>query len=157
MIKDDYTNGDGLSWGNAHSECMAYNSKLTSVHSVEEMDALQQVMQGVATKDVWIGLQADGNVSIWFLRFILYIYKPTTTPFISSITIFFRILVNGKWNWVDKSPYDYNNWYDGEPNHNDDNLYCAKIWEEHEERAGKWDDAHCSDLNGYICKIEKCK
>ena len=88
MIKDDYTNGDGLSWGNAHSECMAYNSKLTSVHSVEEMDALQQVMQGVATKDVWIGLQADGNVSILFLPFIDFIFFKQHLLFLVSLSFF---------------------------------------------------------------------
>ena len=61
MIKADYQNGNGLSWGNAHSECNAYNAKLASVHSDEEMNGIQQALQGIATKDVWIGLQADGK------------------------------------------------------------------------------------------------
>ena len=64
MIKDDYQNGNGLSWGNAHSECNAYNGKLASIHSDDEMNALQQALQG-ATKDVWIGLQADGNIYLY--------------------------------------------------------------------------------------------
>ena len=61
MIKADYQNGNGLSWGNAHSECNAYNAKLASVHSDDEMNGIQQALQGIATKDVWIGLQADGK------------------------------------------------------------------------------------------------
>ena len=65
--------------------------------------------------------------------------------------------MSGQWNWVDKTPYDYKNWHEGEPNHNDDFLYCAKVWEEHVDRAGKWDDCLCSNLNGFICKIDKRK
>ena len=61
MIKADYQNGNGLSWGNAHSECNAYNAKLASVHSDDEMNGIQLALQGIATKDVWIGLQADGK------------------------------------------------------------------------------------------------
>ena len=81
MIKDGYTNGDGLSWGNAHSECMAYSSKLTSIHSEDEMNALQQVMQGVATKDVWIGLQADGNVNtLFYLLACIYLVLSLKIP-----------------------------------------------------------------------------
>ena len=61
MVKADYQYGDGLSWGTAHGECNAYNSKLTSIHSEDEMNTIQEVLKGIAAKDVWIGLQADGN------------------------------------------------------------------------------------------------
>ena len=61
MIKADSPNRNGLSWGDAHSECNAYNAKLASVHSDDEMIGIQQALQGMATKDVWIGLQADGK------------------------------------------------------------------------------------------------
>ena len=60
MIKSDYQRGDGLTWGDAQSECNAYHAKLASVHSEEEMTAITQALQGTATKDIWIGLQATG-------------------------------------------------------------------------------------------------
>ena len=65
-------------------------------------------------------------------------------------------LVKGRWNWVDQTPYDYKNWFEGEPDHNDNLLHCAKVWEATQDLAGKWKDTFCSDLNGYVCKGEKC-
>ena len=66
MIKSDFQRGEGLTWGDAESECNAYHSKLASVHSEEEMTAIQQALEGSATKDVWIGLQATGIYEIDF-------------------------------------------------------------------------------------------
>ena len=65
--------------------------------------------------------------------------------------------MKGEWNWVDHSSYDYNNWYEGEPNHDDDFLYCSRVYVEHEDRFGKWDDKQCNNFNGYICKKERSK
>ena len=65
--------------------------------------------------------------------------------------------MKGEWNWVDHSPYDYSNWYEGEPNHDDDFLYCSRIYVEHEDRFGTWDDKQCNNFNGFICKKERSK
>ena len=70
---------------------------------------------------------------------------------------FVKCLVKGEWNWVDHSPYDYSNWYEGEPNHDDDFLYCSRIYVEHEDRFGTWDDKQCNNFNGFICKKERSK
>ena len=55
------------------------------------------------------------------------------------------LIVQGTWNWVDQTPFEYNNWQEGEPNHLDDFKYCAKIYETGvgEEMLGKW-DVRCS-------------
>jgi len=63
-----------------------------------------------------------------------------------------------QWNWIDYSPYDYNHWNDGEPNSNDDSLYCGRIY----KTNGFWDDFWCikdnngiSSLNGYVCQKKR--
>ena len=63
-----------------------------------------------------------------------------------------------QWNWIDYSPYDYNHWNDGEPNSNDDSLYCGKIY----KTSGFWDDFWCMkdnngspSLNGYVCQKKR--
>ena len=56
MIKADH--GNEKSWQNASTECRAYgsDSNLASIHSNEEMAAIQNSLQNRAI-DVWIGLQ----------------------------------------------------------------------------------------------------
>ena len=55
--------------------------------------------------------------------------------------------------WVDNSAVDFINWEDGEPNGNGPNGYelCVQSY----AHNGKWNDAACTDLMGYICKIPK--
>ena len=57
------------------------------------------------------------------------------------------------WQWVDESPYDYNNWQEGEPNNLDGLRYCAKMY----SWAPTWDDTLCTEEHGYICKTKKSK
>ena len=86
--------------------------------------------------------------------------------FISAISLardnelysFILQIVHGTWNWVDETPFDYNNWHDGEPNHNDDFNYCAKIYEAvGDDYVGTWDDDLCNNLNGFICEKKRSK
>ena len=60
---------------------------------------------------------------------------------------------------MDETPFDYNNWHDGEPNSNDDLRYCAKIYEASvgDDYVGTWDDDMCDHLNGFICERKRCK
>merc|ERR1712008_55721 len=55
--------------------------------------------------------------------------------------------------WVDNSAVDFINWEDGEPNGNgpDGGELCVQSL----AHNGKWNDAACTDLMGYICKIPK--
>ena len=62
--------GDIKSWGDAHSECFAYESTLASIHSDEAMNKFQAALQGKAY-DVWIGLQADSK---YFIKLIYVNY-----------------------------------------------------------------------------------
>ena len=67
------------SWGDAHSECFAYESTLASIHSDNGMSKIQSALQGKVA-DIWIGLQADGKHKyIYYLIIIsynyIYIYK----------------------------------------------------------------------------------
>ena len=68
--------------------------------------------------------------------------------------------MHGVWNWVDQSAYDYNHWWTGEPNHNDDMRYCAQLYAYGvgEDMLGYWDDTLCSFVgNGYICERKRSK
>ena len=69
------------------------------------------------------------------------------------------LIVQGTWNWVDQTPFEYNNWQEGEPNHLDDFKYCAKIYETGvgEEMLGKWDDTLCDEPHSFICEKPRCK
>ena len=55
--------------------------------------------------------------------------------------------------WVDNSAVDFINWEDGEPNGNGPNG--GELCVQSLAHNGKWNDAACTDLMGYICKIPK--
>lgn len=57
--------------------------------------------------------------------------------------------VEGKWEWVDKTPFTYTNWNPGEPNDSGGEDYLHMLRE-----TGKWNDisARMGD-NGFICAI----
>ena len=61
------------------------------------------------------------------------------------------------WSWVDQTPFDYNNWQEGEPNNLDDNRYCSKVYATGvgEEMLGKWDDTLCEYPLAFICEIKR--
>ena len=67
------------------------------------------------------------------------------------MNIIFLFLEEDDWKWVDESPFEYNNWQDGEPNNNDDSRYCAYMY----NWAGTWDDTLCTDEHQFICKAKK--
>lgn len=55
------------------------------------------------------------------------------------------------YQWVDKSPVDFFNWEDSEPN--DPKEFCVQMYGSN----GKWNDATCDAYwaTGYICKTKK--
>ena len=73
--------------------------------------------------------------------------------------MYYFLTVQGTWNWVDQTPFEYNNWQEGEPNHLDDFKYCAKIYETGvgEEMIGKWDDTLCDEPHSFLCEKPRCK
>ncbi|XP_022112054.1 lectin-like [Acanthaster planci] len=88
---------EAKNWAAAEQRCVADGAHLTSVHSAEEDDFLNQLsQQGTAgNKHTWIGLndhQAEGS----------YV-------------------------WTDGSPTDYLNWHKGEPNNHGKGEHCMEI------------------------------
>ena len=49
-----------LPWTNASLKCEGYGSNLASIHSEEEMSAIQQAIQG-RSLNIWIGLQDNSK------------------------------------------------------------------------------------------------
>ena len=73
--------------------------------------------------------------------------------------IFFSFVKNDKeqssfltegWTWSDKTPYDYSNWGENEPNQQYTEE-CVEIY----PWNGKWNDVSCSEKRGFICKRPK--
>ena len=61
---------------------------------------------------------------------------------------------DGSFSWIDRSAYDFEYWYDGEPNSNgSDGEDCVEIYS---WSSAQWNDAHCSNaMNDYICMTNK--
>ena len=57
--------------------------------------------------------------------------------------------------WVDDSAVDFINWESGEPNGN--GPYGTELCVQAYAHNGKWNDASCTDMMGYVCKIPKSK
>merc|ERR1719369_2479292 len=53
----------------------------------------------------------------------------------------------GTWDWTDGTPFDYSDWYPGEPNDHGINQDC--LWERKEH---KWDDNTCEQEQLFLCK-----
>ena len=61
----------------------------------------------------------------------------------------------GSFLWVDDTAFDFENWYEGEPNSNgSDGEDCVETypWE-----AGKWNDAGCDQYKPLVCMSNKRK
>ena len=54
--------------------------------------------------------------------------------------------------WTDGSPFDYQNWVEGEPNFKDNEEHCMNIYDN-----GLWNDLPCDYrlIDSYVCKKEK--
>jgi hypothetical protein len=61
-----------VSWGDADSECMEYDSRLTSIHNMEENDIITDLFRNESI-DIWIGLQQNGIPRLG-LDIYIYIY-----------------------------------------------------------------------------------
>ncbi|XP_071940974.1 macrophage mannose receptor 1-like [Antedon mediterranea] len=60
----------------------------------------------------------------------------------------------GKFEWLDGTPYDFFNWAPGEPNDYGSGEDCVHLapWE---NSMGEWNDLACTGTAGYICQIAK--
>ena len=62
---------------------------------------------------------------------------------------------DGSFSWEDGSAYNFENWYDGEPNspgnEGEDCVEMYPIW------AGQWNDAYCLNYQQYVCMTIKRK
>ncbi|XP_039370979.1 CD209 antigen-like protein D isoform X3 [Mauremys reevesii] len=53
----------------------------------------------------------------------------------------------GKWQWVDNSPYSVSFWNPGEPGNQGEEEDCVSM-----KSTGTWGDSKCSQLNYWICE-----
>ncbi|XP_077993134.1 macrophage mannose receptor 1-like [Glandiceps talaboti] len=63
------------------------------------------------------------------------------------------------WEWVDGTPYSFQNWASGEPNNYDndgdgDGEDCVRL-EYEQSKRGEWNDKGCGYSHGFICKRPK--
>ena len=77
----------------------------------------------------------------------------STTQTTSWIGLFTTQNAGTNYFWVDNSAVDFINWEDGEPNGN--GPYGYELCVQSYGHNGKWNDAACTDMMGYVCKIPK--
>ncbi|XP_066982679.1 macrophage mannose receptor 1-like isoform X2 [Macrobrachium rosenbergii] len=63
-----------------------------------------------------------------------------------------RALADSGFQWVDGSPFSYDNWAPGEPNSFQDQEDCIEMYN---RRLGTWNDKNCGHLTGRVCKRPK--
>ncbi|XP_064101211.1 macrophage mannose receptor 1-like [Macrobrachium nipponense] len=66
-----------------------------------------------------------------------------------SIWVGGRALEDSGFQWVDGSPFDYDNWAPGEPNSYMDQEDCIEMYN---RGKGTWNDKNCGHLSGRVCK-----
>merc|ERR1712113_1013979 len=59
------------------------------------------------------------------------------------IGLYYSTITNG-WVWTDKSTYDFEDWYPGQPSENGD---CVK----NNFQSNGWDDDDCDELKAFAC------
>ena len=79
----------------------------------------------------------------------------STTQVTSWIGLFTTQNAGTNYFWVDDSAVDFINWESGEPNGN--GPYGTELCVQAYAHNGKWNDASCTDMMGYVCKIPKSK
>ncbi|KAK2822606.1 hypothetical protein Q5P01_022671 [Channa striata] len=55
--------------------------------------------------------------------------------------------------WSDRSPVNFQNWEEGEPNNKNNAESCVEINPYTWYARGSWRDVHCEKKNGWICQI----
>ena len=61
----------------------------------------------------------------------------------------------GTFKWADSSAYDFEYWFDGEPNSNgQDGANCVEVYS---PQNARWNDESCTGTyNEFICMTDKC-
>ncbi|KAG7168501.1 macrophage mannose receptor 1-like 1 [Homarus americanus] len=60
-----------------------------------------------------------------------------------------RANVDSGYDWVDGSPFDFDNWAKGEPNNFMDQEDCIALYT---HQQGYWNDQNCANKEGRVCK-----
>ncbi|XP_069075003.1 lectin-like [Pleurodeles waltl] len=109
-------------WVEAEIYCQSLvpGAHLASVHSLEENDFIQQLVLD----------SARGNPQIWIGASDCY--KDRTLM------------------WTDGSLWDFQKWYQGEPNNSGGREPCLQF---NFARPGMWNDEKCSGSMPFVCKV----
>ncbi|GFR82785.1 macrophage mannose receptor 1-like [Elysia marginata] len=118
---------DNVSWSEASKRCAQRGMELASVLSHSEMKFLTTLVKLVRKdgNNVWIGLLQG---------------------------------LDNTYLWIDGSPRNYFNWAYGEPTIRKKSYNKAHVNQECVEllyASGEWNDIHCEEKRGYVCKSQK--
>ncbi|KAL3836018.1 hypothetical protein ACJMK2_021471 [Sinanodonta woodiana] len=115
-----------VDWSTARQMCSDNGMEITSIHSHQESEFVKnQILSRYPdnrVKSVWIGL----------------VEHPLALSFFREKRFF----------WIDRSPLNFFNWDDGEPNLNSDTTACTEL----SALTGAWYDDDCSAKKGFVCK-----
>ncbi|KAK3585792.1 hypothetical protein CHS0354_010571 [Potamilus streckersoni] len=109
-----------VDWFTAQDMCRDSGMKIASIHSLQESEFI---------KNLILARYRDSPVkSVW----IGLVESPNEGWFI----------------WTDKTPINFFNWDDKEPNMNNETLACAELY----ALTGSWYDDDCFARKGFVCK-----
>uniref|UniRef100_A0A914WTD3 C-type lectin domain-containing protein n=1 Tax=Plectus sambesii TaxID=2011161 RepID=A0A914WTD3_9BILA len=134
-----YFSSKQLSWSDAALYCQKFDAQLVSLHNDRESEMIRRLIPNdFPDNGIWLG-------------------GVTRNP------------ARGRthdWYWFDLTPFDYEDWHDGQPDNSPDyctathkltdtSQSCLRLWDPYAEfglRTGvHWDDGCCSEKLPFIC------
>lgn len=96
---------------------------MVTIHSAEEQNFLTHLFfESLNIGDVWIGVTQVGKTK-----------------------------KGRKLGWVDGSPFNFSDWFPGEPRYLNDDKLCVTMFSRNEFQ-GKWFEHECGERNNLVCQ-----
>ena len=92
---------------------------------------------------------------------LVSVHSPKENKFVFDLTVGSNdvwmggsFLVEADWQWSDRTPFGYTNWWHGEPD-NGGKENCVKLVKlrEGDIISREWSDHPCNQENMFVCKI----